>query len=263
MGIGTRTEVKNLIKKCCVTCNGKIVKKPEIKVDTEHDRVFCNGKEILYTMMEYYMLNKPAGVLTATEDKRQRTVMDLFDSSVRNDVFPVGRLDKDTEGLLLITNDGDLAHRLLSPKKHVAKRYFAIVSGLMEQQDIQAFADGLLVPAYQREELWTEQKQEREKEQKDHKEQKDCKEQKDRFAAFQAMPAEMKILFLDREKKLSHVEIQLYEGKFHQVKRMCEAVGKPVRYLKRISIGGLELDKALKPGEYRKLTEKEVTICQS
>lgn len=252
MGLGTRTGVKDLIKKGCISCNGEIVKKPEIKVDTEQDRVFYNGQEIQYNTMEYYIMNKPAGVLTATEDKKQKTVLDLLESSVRKDVFPVGRLDKDTEGLLLITNDGNLAHRLLSPKKHIAKRYFAIVSGIMEAQDIQAFANGLIVPEYRREgELIAQETSTVLQEQR-------FKNNSDRFAAFQAMPAEMKVLFLDREKNISHVEIQVYEGKFHQIKRMCQAVGKPVNYLKRISMGNLELDVSLKPGEYRKLTEEEV-----
>ncbi len=241
MGLGTRTEIKEFIKKGFVTWNGEIVKKPEQKVDTQKDRVFYHGIEIPYHTMEYYMINKPAGVLTATEDKRQKTILDFFDHSIRNDLFPVGRLDKDAEGLLLITNDGALAHKLLSPKNHIPKRYFVIVSGIIEQQDIDAFAKGLMIPAYGKE-----------------KKKKKQKKETDRFAAFQAMPAKMKILFLDKEKKQSHVEIQIYEGKFHQIKRMCQAISKPVIYLKRISMGNLELDHSLKLGEYRALTEEEI-----
>lgn len=243
MGLGTRTEIKNIIKKGLVTLNGEIIKRPESKVDVSYDKVVCNGQEIQYSIKEYYMLNKPSGVLTATEDKKQKTVLDLLGTSVRKDIFPIGRLDKNTEGLLLITNDGDLAHKLLSPKSHIPKKYFAIVSGIMEKQDIQAFADGIEVPAYKQKEELIGQGQEIKIE---------------RFSAFLAMPAELKILSLDKEKKLSYIEIKVFEGKFHQIKRMCQAVGKPVIYLKRISMGKLKLDPSLGLGEYRKLTEEEI-----
>lgn len=238
MGLGTRTEVKELIRKGFVTLNGETVKKPEIKADIEHDKICCKGIVISYVEMEYIMLNKPAGVLTATEDKKQKTVLDLLDSSVRKDLFPVGRLDKDTEGLLLITNDGVLAHQLLSPKKHVPKRYFAMVSGIVTKEDILTFKQGFDVLEYN-----------------DNKE----KEQKiNRFAAFHAMPAELTVLAVNKENNISEIEIEVFEGKFHQVKRMCETIGKPVIFLKRLSMGGLKLDPSLQPGQYRKLTEKEL-----
>jgi 16S rRNA pseudouridine516 synthase len=237
MGLGTRKEVKELLKKGCVFVNGEVVKKPETKADTETDRIFCNGREIGYVEMEYWMLNKPAGVLTATEDKKQETVLDLLPDSVRKDVFPVGRLDKDTEGLLLITNDGMLAHELLSPKKHVPKRYLALVDAVMTEDEAGKFAQGVWVPAYQRK--------------------SNNENENDRFAAFLAMPAKLAIISVDQEKNQSEIEIEVCEGKFHQVKRMCEAVGAKVLYLKRLSMGSLVLDDTLRPGEYRKLTKEE------
>ncbi len=234
MGLGTRTQGKALIRKGCVFVNGELAEKPELKVDTELDRVVCNGKEIVYTELVYLLLNKPAGILTATEDKKQKTVMDLLDSSVRKGCFPVGRLDKETEGLLLITNDGKLSHELLSPKKHVPKTYFARVDGILTEEDISVFQRGMEVPAFGGEEP-----------------------KNPRFAAFFAMPAKLTILSVDRRKNVSEAEIEVCEGKFHQVRRMCGAVGKPVLFLKRLSMGGLFLGD-LPTGSYRKLTEKEV-----
>ena len=148
MSIGTRTEVKKLIRHGKVTVDGLIVKNPDIKVDTDTQNVTCNGIAVTYETYEYYMLNKPAGVISATSDKTEKTVLDLIDSKKRKDLFPVGRLDKDTEGLLLITNDGELAHRLLSPKKHVDKLYYAKVEGIVGMEDIDAFAKGLEIRCY-------------------------------------------------------------------------------------------------------------------
>lgn len=247
MGFGTRTEVKTLLKKGYVTWNGNVIKKPEVKVDTEKDAISCHGQVVRYVEFVYFLLNKPAGVLTATRDKKQKTVLDLLDFSVRKDVFPVGRLDKDTEGLLLITNDGNLAHKLLSPKKHVKKRYFAVVEGVMAEEDVRLFQEGLEVPAY------------RFLKNTDDIAYEDNNMKEERFAAFRAMPAHLQILSVNRDKNQSEVEIEICEGKFHQIKRMCEAVGKPVLFLKRISMGNLRLDDCLKPGEYRKLTEEEIS----
>ena len=143
MGIGTRTEVKKAITKVQVRVNEETVKRPEIKIDTEKDHVFYQGQMVAYAEYEYYMLNKPAGVVSATEDKNDSTVLDLIDEKQRKDLFPVGRLDKDTEGLLLITNDGELAHQLLSPKKHVDKVYFARIDGKVTEEDVRRFAEGL------------------------------------------------------------------------------------------------------------------------
>lgn len=269
MGLGTRTEVKALLKKGCIACNGEVVKRPEFKVDTGHDQVLCQGKAVDYVEMEYILLYKPAGVLTATEDKKQRTVLDLLDASVRKDVFPVGRLDKDTEGLLLITNDGTLAHELLSPKKQVKKCYFARVSGIMTGEDIKSFQEGMFVPEYrfEREENASEKgsikKRNGESKMspaaKGRQKTAGCEDKKqDRFSAFFAMPAVLRILSADQEKQQSEVEIEVCEGKFHQVRRMCHAAGKPVIYLKRISMGNLWLDASLKPGEYRRMTAEEI-----
>lgn len=225
-GMGTRSEVKNLIKKGLVTVNGEVAKKPELKMEEEKDRVCCQGRPVRYTALEYIMLYKPAGTLSATEDQRQKTVLDLLGEDVlRRDLFPVGRLDKDTEGLLLLTNDGTLAHRLLSPKKHVDKTYFARVEGRMPLDAAAKFAEGM-----------------------------DIGDEKP------TLPARLEILKAGDSE--SEVKITLHEGRFHQVKRMCEAVGCPVIYLKRLSMGPLVLDEHLSPGQYRRLTEEEKNLCE-
>ena len=234
MGCGTRSQVKKEISRGNVTVNGRPVLRPEEKVDTEKDTVVCQGREVSYVRYEYYMLNKPAGVVSATEDARERTVVSLIGERQRKDLFPVGRLDKDTEGLLLITNDGELAHRLLSPKKHVDKVYFARIAGEVTEADKEAFASGV-----------------------------DIGDDK------LTLPARLRILRVDTgagsasdagrsEEIFSEIELTIREGRFHQVKRMFEAVGKEVVYLKRIRMGSLVLDETLEPGEYRRLTEEEV-----
>lgn len=223
MGVGTRSEVKIYIKKKRVCVNGEICSKPETKI-TEKDRVTLDQKEITYVHYEYYMLNKPAGVVSATRDTLCETVIDLIDDRRRDDLFPVGRLDKDTEGLLLITNDGDLAHRLLSPKKHVDKVYYAKVQGKVTVEDKEAFLTGVDIG----EENVT-------------------------------MPADLNILVSD---EVSEIELTIREGKFHQVKRMFEAVGKEVIYLKRLSMGALHLDEALSLGDYRTLTDEEINVLK-
>ena len=220
MSIGTRTEVKKLIRQGKVAVDGLIVKNPDINVDTDTQNVTCNGIAVTYETYEYYMLNKPAGVISATSDKTEKTVLDLIDSKKRKDLFPVGRLDKDTEGLLLITNDGELAHRLLSPKKHVDKLYYARVEGVVGMEDIDAFAKGL-----------------------------------DIGEGEYTKPAKLEILKSDI---ISEIKLTIQEGKFHQVKRMFEAVGKKVIYLKRLEMGTLKLDEGLALGEYRPLTQKEI-----
>lgn len=219
MGQGSRSEVKIAIKRGHVKVNGAVVKLPEVKVGDE-DEVSYYDNVISYVTNEYYMLNKPAGVVSATEDKHYTTVVDLIESKARKDLFPVGRLDLDTEGLLLITNDGDLAHRLLSPKKKVGKVYFARIEGRVTEEDVLAFKEGLVV---------------------DEK--------------FTALPAELTILKSD---EISEIELRIMEGKFHQVKRMFEAVDKKVIYLKRLSMGDLVLDENLPIGSYRPLTEEEL-----
>lgn len=220
-GLGSRKEVKQLIKKGQITVNQQIEKSDKKQVDPEKDRIEYRGELLHYQEFYYYVLHKPAGVVSATEDQRDQTVMDLFSAKdYRSDLFPVGRLDKDTEGLLLITNDGKLAHELLSPKKHVEKEYYAEVSGVMTDEDQQKFTDGILLDG----EL--------------------------------TLPAELSID--EVAEAASKVRIILHEGKFHQVKRMVKSCGKEVTYLKRIRMGGLTLPQDLAKGKYRLLTEDEL-----
>lgn len=234
MGEGTRQEVKAFIRKGRVMVGGVPVKKPEAKVEEGKDQVTLDGREIPYQKYLYYMLNKPAGVITATTDSRDRTVLDLLGEERRKDLFPVGRLDKDTEGLLLITNDGPLAHRLLSPRKHVDKCYYAKVRGEVTGEDVEQFAQGLFLAGLGEE-----------------------KEEK-------TMPARLEILKTvstggeEDPGFVSEILLTIQEGKFRQVKRMFQAVGKEVLYLKRLSMGSLKLDPELAPGQYRELTKEEM-----
>lgn len=221
VGIGTRTEVKQAIKKGLVQVNGEIVKSPELKILENRDEVCYQGSPVCLKKNRYYMLYKPAGYVSATADPVGKTVLDLLDIPNKRDLFPVGRLDKDTEGLLLITDDGALAHRLLSPKKHVDKTYYAKIDGRIFEEDVVKFREGL-----------------------------DIGEKKN------TLPARLKIL---QSGPVSEVEVTVWEGKYHQVKRMFEAVGKKVVYLKRLSMGMLELDDKLRPGEFRELTDREKT----
>lgn len=220
MGVGTRTEVKKLIRQGKVTVDDVIIKTPEQKIDIISQKVFCNGQGVKYQEYEYYMLNKPAGYVSATTDNHDKTVLDLITDKKRKDLFPVGRLDKDTEGLLLITNDGELAHRLLAPKKHVDKLYYAKVEGVVTEEDVKAFAEGVSIGEDE-----------------------------------MTRPAVLEILQSD---EISEIHLTIQEGKFHQVKRMFESVDKKVIYLKRLSMGTLKLDERLKLGEYRPLTEEEL-----
>lgn len=219
-GLGTRTEVKNLIKKGRISVNGETAKKPEMKVEPKKDEIAFDGGKLSYQEHFYYMLHKPAGVVSATEDGRFETVLDLLDVPFKKKLFPVGRLDRDTEGLLLITDDGELAHELLSPKKHIGKVYYAKIEGRVTKEDIKAFKEGLKLEE-----------------------------------GFVTLPAELTIL---SQGEISEIELLIYEGKFHQVKRMFEAVNKRVIYLKRLSMGSLVLDETLLPGESRLLTPEEI-----
>jgi len=220
MGVGTRTEVKKYIRQGKVKIDGQVMKSPEKKVDVETQTVSYLDKNLSYETFEYYMLNKPAGVISATTDEKEKTVIDLISSKKRKDLFPVGRLDKDTEGLLLITNDGELAHRLLSPKKHVDKVYYAKIKGVVTEEDIKAFAEGVSLGQGE-----------------------------------MAKPALLEIMVSD---EISEIQLTIQEGKFHQVKRMFLAVGKEVIYLKRLSMGSLILDKNLPLGGYRPLKKEEI-----
>ena len=282
-GLGTRSELKKAIRSGRATVNGAVEKDPGRQISSE-DEVCFDGKRIRRDQYVYYMLNKPAGVITATEDGQMKTVLDLLrepgllargtaretdmprktgegsaaDSRatesplvpaktpagrepvrpvMRKGLFPVGRLDRDTEGLLLITDDGQLAHRLLSPARHVDKTYYAVVTGTVTEEDIRLFAEGLRVDA-----------------------------------GFTAMPAVLRIIENEScneapgkyslpeiadGRQYTQVYVTIREGKFHQIKRMFAAVGKEVLYLKRLSMGRLKLDSSLEPGQFRELTEEE------
>ncbi|MDX8047467.1 pseudouridine synthase [Gracilibacillus sp. S3-1-1] len=217
MGHGSRKEVKELIKKKRVTVNDQIAVKREMHIDPNVDQVKLDDTVISYQEFIYIMLHKPAGYLSATEDDKQKTVLDLIKQQDKVlEPFPVGRLDKDTEGLLLLTNDGQLAHELLSPKKHVDKRYLAEVEKHVSESDVERFKEGVTLDD-----------------------------------GYVTKPAKLKII----DDKI--VEITITEGKFHQIKRMFEAVNNKVTYLKRLSMGTLLLDEQLKLGDYRELTEQE------
>lgn len=220
-GYGSRKEVRQLLKKGMIRVNGAVMKDPAQHVDPDKDAVSLLGEEVVYKEFIYLMLNKPPGVLSATEDSRDRTVVDLLGAEERHfQPFPVGRLDKDTEGLLLLTNDGQLAHSLLAPKKEVPKTYFAKVSGCVTEEDVNEFSKGVVLDD-----------------------------------GYETKPGFLNIL---HSGEISEIELTITEGKFHQVKRMFESVGKKVVYLKRLTMGPLKLDGNLKLGEYRELTDVEL-----
>ncbi|WP_199621037.1 pseudouridine synthase [Paenibacillus alkalitolerans] len=229
IGYGTRTEIKQLVKAGLVTVNGKVAKDSGLQVDPYNDEVNVDGERVRYREFIYILMNKPAGVVSATEDLRDKTVVDLLAAEhAAFEPFPVGRLDKDTEGLLLLTNDGRLAHRLLSPKKHVPKTYYAKVAGRVTDEDGEAFARGVRLDD-----------------------------------GYVTLPAELRVLSVrqapgSEPEWTSEIELTITEGKFHQVKRMFESVGKRVTYLKRISMGSLRLDERLALGEVRELTGEEL-----
>jgi len=219
-GFGTRNEVKKFIKKGLVTVNGQPAKSGTAHVDPDKDEVVVNGVEIDYREFVYLMMNKPQDYISATEDRTHATVLDLIDPYYHHfDLFPMGRLDKDTEGLLILTNDGKLAHQVLSPKKHVEKTYYVEVEGRVTEDDVKLFEKGL------------------------------------DLGDFTSMPAQLAIIAAG---EVSTAIVVIKEGKYHQVKRMFEAVGKEVCYLKRIQMGGLELDEELELGEYKELTQEDL-----
>lgn len=220
-GFGTRKDVKELIKQKRVRVNGSVMVKDKTQVDEAVDVICVDDEELTYIKHHFIMLNKPNGVITATEDAMHATVMDCFDIFIGTDMFPVGRLDIDTEGLLLICNDGKLSHRLLSPKHHVDKTYEVHMEHPLSQQDIEKLETGI-----------------------------DLKD-------FVSKPARVDII----EDLIIHLTIQ--EGKFHQVKRMLEAVNNKVVYLKRLTMGPLRLDESLAPGEWRYLNEEEIQALRN
>lgn len=225
-GYGSRKEVKQLLKTGAVTINGIVEKQPKTQVNPEADEIIIAGEKVVYEAFVYYMLNKPQDVVSATEDSRDETVIDLLmpEHQIKSP-FPVGRLDKDTEGLLLLTNDGKLAHRLLSPKKNVGKTYYAKIDGKVTTDDIERFKEGVTLDD-----------------------------------GYHTKPSDLSILVSDDE---SEIELVITEGKFHQVKRMFEAVDKNVTYLKRLKMGTLSLDGDLGLGEYRPLTDEELMYLKT
>ncbi|UOY94346.1 rRNA pseudouridine synthase [Ectobacillus sp. JY-23] len=225
MGFGSRKEVKKLLKEGAVKIDGMPVKDAKFHVNVTKDEVTVYGEVVEYKEFIYLMMNKPQGVISATEDNMHETVIDLLEEEdLVFEPFPVGRLDKDTEGFLLLTNDGQLAHQLLSPKKHVPKKYFAKVEGQVTEEDIEAFQKGVILDD-----------------------------------GYETKPGVLTIL---HSGPLSEIELVITEGKFHQVKRMFEAVGKKVVYLKRTEMGPLKLDEELELGQYRELTEEEVALLK-
>lgn len=219
-GFGTRTEIKKFIRRGLITVNGEKAGSGSMQVNPEKDIIFVNGVQVHYQEFAYLMLNKPQDYISATEDSLNKTVLDLIDPIYRHmNLFPMGRLDKDTEGLLILTNDGQLAHRVLSPKKHVDKTYYVEVEGFLDNADVEKFNTGL------------------------------------DLGDFTSMPAKLKIIESGNN---SVAEVIIKEGKYHQVKRMFEAVGKKVIFLKRIKMGNLELDKNLELGEYREISDEEI-----
>lgn len=219
-GCGTRSEAKKLLKSQKIKVNDRIEKDGSVKVNTDRDVVCLGDRVLTYRQYHYVMLSKPAGCVTANKDNLHKTVMDLLPEELRKNMSPVGRLDLDTEGLLLITDHGELAHRLLSPAHHVPKTYYAKIRGSVKEEHVQLFLDGM-----------------------------DIGEEK------RLKPAVLEILSSDEDH--AEIKVTITEGKFHQVKRMFLHIGTEVTYLKRISMGSLVLDDSLKPGEWRYLTKEE------
>lgn len=225
-GRWSRKEVRELARRGLVTVGGAAVRSVAEKFDPEETEIAVNGEPLRYRRYTWLMLNKPAGYLSATEDGRGETVLDLLPPDLRRqELFPVGRLDKDTEGLLLLTNEGGLAHALLSPKRHVDKVYYARTAGRLTEEDCRAFAGGLSLED-----------------------------------GLCCLPAKLEILTAGEE---SEALVTLREGKFHQVKRMLAARGTPVLYLERVQMGTLSLDRALSRGTFRFLTEEEIAALRA
>ena len=257
-GAGTRTEVKKLIQKGMVQVNGEKAKKPELKIDPETDVVEFDGEHIgARAEFVYYLLHKPAGYVSATEDTREKTVLDLVPKDGRRNLFPVGRLDKDTEGLLFITDDGQLAHRLLSPKKHVDKTYFAVTEGKVVPEDIEKIRLGVDIGD---EKPTLPGKLEILRTWEENVERKNVEGESGAVIANSNAAGHK----ADPEGSIwcSEILLTIHEGRFHQVKRMMEAVGKKVIYLKRISMGTLTLPDDLPKGQARELTEEELAALK-
>lgn len=244
-GVGSRADVKNIIKKGRVLVDGTVVKDPGLKVSKEQEIVF-DGKRLSYEKYHYYMLNKPQGVVSATDDNTARTVIDILSDENVKSLFPVGRLDKDTEGLLLITDDGELSHNLLSPRKHVEKTYFVVSDAELSKDHIALIEEGI-----------------------DIGDDKLCKPAKIELAdenEGQVKGILNRIssndLMTDIKGEMFFYYLRITEGRFHQVKRMFKACDANVIFLKRLSMGPLALDETLMPGEYRKLTQSEIDLLK-
>ncbi len=218
MSIGSRSEIKEYIRKKLITVDGVVVTDPGMKI-SEDSAVTFKGEPLQYKQFRYYMINKPQGVVSATKDNIDTTVMDLLKGVNTRDMFPVGRLDKDTEGLLIITNDGELSHRLLSPRSHVDKCYLVQLMHSITADDIKSLSKGV-----------------------------------DIGDDTLTLPAKVEAIAADR------IYLTITEGRYHQVKRMLEAVGNKVVFLKRVSFGPLELDSDLAPGQYRELDDNEIIM---
>lgn len=226
MGYGSRTDIKIALKRCQIKLNGKIVKKPDIHIDLEKDQVTYDDELVQFEEFVYILLNKPQGVISATEDSRDRTVVDLLEEKLqRRALFPVGRLDKDTEGLLVLTDDGKLAHGLLSPKRHVPKTYLVHCKGPINDQQLRELEAGVQIDG-----------------------------------GYITKPAEVTRI---EQGEVAILHLTIYEGKFHQVKKMLQAVDSEVTYLKRIQMGMLTLDPQLQLGEYRMLTTEELKLLKN
>lgn len=220
MGIASRKELKQMIRSGRVLVDGKAATQPEMKLDPEESSVTLDGKALTYTRFHYYMMDKPTGILSVTEDKKQDTVLSLVTPEMRRmGLFPVGRLDKDTSGLLLLTDDGDFAHRVISPKSGVRKMYYAKVDGKLDEKDVSSFADGIIL-----------------------KDGTEC------------LPAKLEII------GENECYVTVMEGKYHQVRRMLASRGAPVLELRRLSIGALKLDANLGAGGFRELDQTEIQL---
>lgn len=222
MGMASRSDLKKDIRKGLVFVNGEMIRDASFTVNSD-SRILYKGEEITYEEYSYYMMNKPVGVLSSTEDRKQKTVLDLFSECHRKDLFPVGRLDKDAEGLLLIMNDGKLAHTLLSPKNHIEKKYYVEIPASLKDEDLEPLRHGIQYDT-----------------------------------DLVAEPAQVQLLSANPDK--SAVEIIITEGKFHQIKKMFLALSENyvVSKLKRLSMGNISLDENLSPGQYRKLSPEEL-----
>lgn len=231
LGVASRSELRKWAKQGRIMVNGQVATDSGMQVDPDTAIIEVDGVRQIYREFIYIMLHKPQGVVSATEDQRDRTVLDLLSADYRAfQPFPVGRLDKDTEGLLLITNDGDLAHQLLSPRKHVPKTYVAHVEGEVTDEDILKFSEGIKLDD-----------------------------------GYVTLPADLRIEHKEKtaDQWISKIILTIHEGKFHQVKRMFQAVGKKVIYLKRLQMGSLLLDPALPIGSHRELTPQEVAMLKT